>query len=431
MIWSAGRSTCWTCVEGPSRWILSREGGHGAAKAAALILAGMLAGPAVAGEKTYGPGVSDTEIRIGNTSPYSGPASAFSMVAKTEEAYFRKINAEGGVNGRRIVFLSYDDAYSPPKTVEQTRRLVESDEVLLVFNALGTAVNSAVQKYLNAKKVPQLFVSSGAAKWNDPKTFPWTMGFTPSYETEGFIYARYVLRQRPDAKVAIFFQNDDFGKDYLKGIKQGLGEKAASMIVAEEAFDVSEPTIDTHLVKLKSTGADVLFDIATPKFAAQAIKKVSELGWKPLHMLSYVSASIGSVIKPAGFENAQGLISAAYFKDPNDPEWKDDAGLKELNGFLDGYFPGADRSDTLIVNGYNTAQALVYLLKQCGDDLTRENVMRHAANLKDVELGMLLPGVRMNTSPSDFAPIKQWQLMRFEGTNWRLFGDVMSSDTRN
>ena len=413
------------------RWILSRVRRPGAAIAVALVLAGQLVTRALADEKRYGPGVSDTEIRIGNTNPYSGPASAFSMVAKTEEAYFRKINAEGGINGRRIVFLSYDDAYSPPKTVEQTRRLVESEEVLLVFNAMGTAANSAVQKYLNARKVPQLFVSSGAAKWNDPQNFPWTMGFTPSYETEGFIYARYVLREQPAAKIAIFFQNDDFGKDYLKGIKRGLGDKAAAMIVAEEGFDVSEPTIDSHLVKLKATGADVLFDIATPKFAAQAIKKVSELGWKPMHLLSYVSASTGSVIKPAGFEHAQGLISAAYFKDPNDPTWKDDAGLKALNGFLDGYFPGADRSDTLIVNGYNTAQALVYLLKQCGDNLTRENVMHQAANLKDVELGMLLPGIRLNTSPSDFAPVKQWQLMRFEGTTWHLFGDVMRGDARN
>lgn len=433
MISSDRRSSHWASVGELSGRTGLRAAGSRAATvlAATLALAGLMCGQADAGEKKYGPGVSDTEIRIGNTSPYSGPASAFSMVAKTEDAYFRKVNAEGGINGRRIVFLSYDDAYSPPKTVEQTRRLVESEDVLLVFNALGTASNSAVQKYLNAKKVPQLFVSSGAAKWNDPKNFPWTMGFTPSYETEGYIYAKYVLRERPAAKVAIFFQNDDFGKDYLKGIKLALGDKAASMIVAEEAFDVSEPTIDSHLVKLKATGADVLFDIATPKFAAQAIKKVSELGWKPLHFLSYVSASTGSVIKPAGFENAQGLISAAYFKDPGDPMWKDDAGLKELNGFLDGYFAGADRSDTLIVNGYNTAQALVYLLKQCGDDLTRENIMRHASNLKQVELGMLLPGIRLNTSPADFAPIKQWQLMRFEGTNWRLFGDVMSGDAKN
>jgi branched-chain amino acid transport system substrate-binding protein len=297
---------------------------RGLALAAMLLSLGVQAS---AGEKKSGPGVTDGEIRIGNTSPYSGPASAFSMVAKTGEAYFRKINAEGGINGRKINFISYDDAYLPPKTVEQTRRLVESDEVLLVFNALGTATNSAVQKYLNIKKVPQLFVSSGAAKWNDPRNFPWTMGFTPSYQNEGRIYAKYLLKERPGAKIAVLFQNDDFGKDYLKGIKEGLGDKAGSMIVAEEAFDVSEPSIDSHIVKLKATGADVFFDVATPKFAAQAIKKVAELGWKPLHLLSYVSASIGSVIKPAGFENAQGIISAAYFKDPNDQRWKDDAGL--------------------------------------------------------------------------------------------------------
>jgi branched-chain amino acid transport system substrate-binding protein len=413
-----------------------KKGGHhtsryGAAGAGVLAVLGILIMQASAGDKKYGPGVSDTEIKIGNTSPYSGPASALSMVAKAEEAYFRKINAEGGINGRKIVFVSYDDGYSPPKTVEQTRRLVESDEVLLAFNAMGTATNSAVQKYLNAKKVPQLFVSSGAAKWNDPQKFPWTMGFSPSYETEGRIYAKYLLRERPGAKVAILFQNDDMGKDYIRGIKQGLGDKAASMIVAEESFDVSEPTIDSHIVKLKSTGADVLFEIATPKFVAQAIKRVAELGWRPLQILSYFSASIGSVIKPAGFDNAQGIISAAYFKDPNDPTWKDDAGVKELNAFLDSYFATADRSDTLIINGYNTAQALVHVLKQCGDDLTRENVMRQAANLKNVELGMLLPGIRMNTAPDDFAPISQWQLMRFEGTTWHLFGDVISSETND
>jgi len=389
-----------------------------------------LAGPASAGAKKYGPGVTDSEIKIGNTSPYSGPASAFSMVAKAGEAYVRKINAEGGINGRKIKFISYDDAYSPPKTVEQTRKLVESDEVLFVFNALGTATNSAVQKYLNAKKVPQLFVSSGAAKWNDPVNFPWTMGFTPSYQNEGRTYAKYLLKAKPDAKIAILFQNDDFGKDYLKGMKEGLGDKAASMIIAEEAFDVLEPSIDSHIVKLKATGADVLFDVATPKFAAQTIKKVAELGWKPLHLLSYVSASIGSVIKPAGFENAQGLISAAYFKDPNDPKWKDDAGLKAFDAFLGTYFPDANRSDTLIVNGYNTGQLLLHLLKKCGDDLTRENVMKQAASLNDVELGMLLPGVKVSTSPTDFAPVKQWQLMRFEGTNWQLFGDVIDGESR-
>jgi branched-chain amino acid transport system substrate-binding protein len=392
----------------------------GMAVAALLMIAIGSCGPTWGTDRKYGPGVSDTEIRVGNTSPYSGPASAFSMVAKTEAAYFKKINDEGGINGRKIVFLSYDDGYSPPKTVEQTRRLVESDEVLLVFNAMGTATNSAVQKYLNGKRVPQLFVSSGAAKWNDPKKFPWTIGFTPSYETEAEFYASYLLKNRPNAKIGVLFQNDDLGKDYVRGLKRKLGQNAQSMIVAEEAFDISEPSIDSHLVKLKASGADVLLDIATPKFAAQAIKRVSEIGWRPLHILSYVSASIGSVIKPAGLENAQGIISAPYFKDPNDPEWKGDAGFLEFSAFVDKHLPAADRSDTLIVNGYNTAQALVYVLRQCGDDLTRENVMSVATNLKDVELGMLLPGIRLHTSPADFAPIKEWRLMRFEGSRWRL-----------
>jgi len=398
-----------------------------AAAPSALALASGL--PAFA-QKKYDAGVTDSEIKLGHTAFYTGPASSYGTIGKAMAAYYRMVNDQGGVNGRKITFLSYDDAYSPPKTVEQTRKLVESDEVLFVFNALGTATNSAVQKYLNAKKVPQLFVSSGAAKWNDPTNFPWTMGFTPSYQNEGRTYAKFLLKEKPGAKIAILFQNDDFGKDYIKGMKEGLGDRAGSMIVAEEAFDVLEPSIDSHIVKLKATGADVLFDVATPKFAAQAIKKVSELGWKPLHLLSYVSASIGSVIKPAGFENAQGIISAAYFKDPNDPRWKDDAGLKELNGFLDKYYPEANRSDTLIVNGYNTAQLLVHVLKQCGDDLTRENVMKQAASLNNVELGMLLPGITVSTSPTDFAPVKQWQLMRFEGTNWQLFGDVINGETR-
>jgi branched-chain amino acid transport system substrate-binding protein len=290
----------------------------------------------------------------------------------------------------------------------------------MVFNAMGTATNSAVQKYLNAKKVPQLFLSSGAARWNDPRNFPWTIGFTPSYETEAEFYAKYLLEHRPEAKIAILFQNDDLGKDYVRGLKRGLGAKAQAMIVTEEPFDVSEPTIESHLVKLKASGADVLLDVATPKFAAQVLKRLAEIGWQPLHILSYVSASIGSVIKPAGIETAQGAISAAYFKDPNDPAWKDDAGFAAFSAFVDRYLPAADRSDTLIVNGYNTAQALVYVLKQCGDDLSRENVMRIAASLKDVELGMLLPGIRLHTSPDDFAPIKDWRLMRFEGATWHL-----------
>ncbi len=397
---------------------------RGFAIAATLIT---LAGQASAGEKKYGPGVTDSEIKIGNTSPYSGPASAFSMVAKAGEAYVRKINAEGGINGRKIRFVSYDDAYSPPKTVEQTRKLVESDEVLFVFNALGTATNSAVQKYLNAKKVPQLFVSSGAAKWNDPGNFPWTMGFTPSYQNEGRTYAKFLLKEKPGAKVAILFQNDDFGKDYLKGMKEGLGDKAGSMIVAEEAFDVLEPSIDSHIVKLKATGADVLFDVATPKFAAQAIKKVAELGWKPLHLLSYVSASIGSVIKPAGTENAQDIISSQYLKDPTDAQWKDDAGMKAWNEFLDKYYPEANRADASVIFGYTVAQGLVQVLKQCGDNLTRENVMRQAANLKDFHPAMLLKGINMNTSPTDYQPMEEMVLQRFNGERFEVFGELLSA----
>jgi branched-chain amino acid transport system substrate-binding protein len=345
------------------------------------------------------------------------------MVAKTEAAYFKKVNEEGGVNGRKIVFLSYDDGYSPPKTVEQTRRLVESDEVLLVFNAMGTATNSAVQKYLNTKKVPQLFVSSGAAKWNDPRNFPWTIGFTPSYEMEAEFYAKYLLEHRPDARIAILFQNDDLGNDYVRGLKRGLGPKAQSMIVSEEPFDVSEPTIESHLVKLKASGADLLLGYAEVRRSGP-----QAFGGNWLATAAHPELRIGvdrSVIKPAGVETAQGAMSAAYFKDPNDPAWKDDAGFIEFSEFVDRYLPSADRSDTLIVNGYNTAQALVYVLKRCGDDLSRENVMRVAANLKNVELGMLLPGIRLHTSPDNFAPIEEWRLMRFEGATWHLL-DVES-----
>jgi branched-chain amino acid transport system substrate-binding protein len=379
-------------------------------------------------QKKYDTGATDTEIKIGNIMPYSGPASAYGVIGKTEEAYFKKVNAEGGINGRKINFISYDDAYSPPKTVEQARKLVESDEVLLVFNPLGTPPNSAIQKYLNTKKVPQLFVATGATKWNDPKNFPWTMGWQPNYQSETQIYAKYILKEKPDAKVAVLYQNDDYGKDYLKGFKDGLGAKAASMIVIEESYEVSEPTIDSHIVKLKSTGADVFINITTPKFAAQAIKKNAEIGWKPLHFLNNVSASIGSVIKPAGMENAQDIISSQYLKDPTDAQWKDDAGMKAWNEFLDKYYPEANRADASVMFGYTVAQGLVHVLKQCGDNLTRENVMKQAANIKDLELGGLLPGIKVNTSASDFAPISQVQLIRFKGETWERFGEILSGD---
>lgn len=378
-------------------------------------------------QKKYDTGVTDTEIRIGHIVPYSGPASAYGVIGKTEEAYFKMVNENGGINGRKIKFVSYDDAYSPPKAVEQVRKLVESDEVLVVFNPLGTPSNSAIQKYLNSKKVPQLFVATGATKWNDPKHFPWTIGWQPSYQSEGHIYAKFLMKEKPDAKVAVFYQNDDFGKDYLKGLKDGFGAKA-SAIIAEESYEVSEPTIDNHIVKLKASGADVLISITTPKFAAQTIKKMAEIDWKALQIVANVSASVGSVIKPAGFENAQGLLSAAYAKDAADPQWKDDPGMKKFFALLDKHYPEADRLNSSVVYGYGAAQTLTKILEMCGDDLTRANIMKQAANLKDFTPDTLLPGVKINTSATDFAPIEQLQMMRFKGEKWDLFGDVISGE---
>jgi branched-chain amino acid transport system substrate-binding protein len=397
---------------------------HAAVIAAATFA---LTSSAALAQKKYDTGASDTEIKIGNIIPYSGPASAYGVIGKTEKAFFDKINAEGGINGRKINFISYDDGYSPPKAVEQARKLVESDEVLVVFNPLGTPSNSAIQKYLNGKKVPQLFVATGATKWNDPKDFPWTMGWQPSYQSEARIYAKYLLKEKPDGKIAVLYQNDDFGKDYLKGLKDGFGGKAA-MIVAEESYETSEPSIDSHIVKLKATGADVFISITTPKFAAQAIKKLAEIDWHPLHIVSNVSASVGGVMQPAGFENAQGMLSAAYAKDGADPQWNDDPGMKKFFEFLAKYYPDANRLDGSTVYGYGVAQTLVQVLKQCGDDLTRENVMKQAARLKNFETDTLLPGIKINTSPKDFAPINQLKMMRFKGEKWDLFGEIISGD---
>jgi branched-chain amino acid transport system substrate-binding protein len=397
------------------------------AVAATLALLAASSSPSFA-QKKYDTGASDTEIKIGNIMPYSGPASAYGVIGKTEEAYFKKINAEGGINGRKINFVSYDDAYSPPKTVEQARKLVESDEVLLIFNPLGTPPNSAIQKYMNSKKVPQLLVATGATKWNDPKEFPWTMGWQPNYQSESQIYAKYIMKEKPNAKIAILYQNDDYGKDYVKGLKDGLGAKAASLIVMEESYEVSQPTIDSSIVKMKAADADVFFNVTTPKFAAQAIKKMAEVGWKPLHILNNVSASIGTVMKPAGFENGQGIISSSYIKDPTDSQWKNDAAMKAWNEFLDKYYPEANRADASVMYGYIVAQGLVQVLKQCGDDLTRANVMKQAASLKDFEPLGLLPGIKVNTSATDFAPISQLQLQRFKGENWELFGEILSGD---
>ncbi|MGB6397637.1 MAG: ABC transporter substrate-binding protein [Bradyrhizobium sp.] len=398
-----------------------------AAFSTAFILLAASGSSALA-QKKYDPGVTDTEIKIGNIMPYSGPASAYSVTGRTEAAYFRKINAEGGINGRKINFISYDDAYSPPKAVEQARRLVEGNEVFLIFGSTGTPSNTAIQKYMNVKRVPQLFVQTGATKWNDPQNFPWTIGWSPNYQNEARIYAKYILTEKPNARIAVLYQNDDYGKDYVKGLKDGLGDGAASMIVAEDAYEVSDPTIDSHIVKMKSLNADVFVDITTAKFAAQAIRKASEIGWKPLHFLNNVSTSIGAVIRPAGVEKAQDIISVAYLMDALDPQWKDDPGMKAFDEFLAKDFPEGNRADSLVMTGYNMAQTMVQVLKQCGDNLTRENVMKQAANLKNFRTTNLLPGIKINTSPIDFAPIKQVQLRRFKGDRWELFGPTLSSE---
>jgi branched-chain amino acid transport system substrate-binding protein len=376
----------------------------------------------------YDTGATDSEIKIGNIMPYSGPASAYGVIGRVEAAYFHKINDEGGIDGRKINFISYDDTYSPPKTVEQARKLVEDDRVLLIFNSLGTPTNTAIQRYMNQKKVPQLFVATGATKWNDPKNFPWTMGWQPNYQTEASIYARYILKNKPGARIAVLYQNDDYGKDYLKGLTDGLGSKAKSMIVAEQSYDVSEPTIDSQIVTLQASGADVFVDIATPKFAAQSIRKAHEIGWHPMFILNNVSASVGSVLKPAGLDASQGIISAAYLKDETDPEWKSDKDMKEWNAFMDKYAAGTDKSDASTIYAYAVARTMVQVLKQCGNDLTRANIMKQAANLKNFDPGMLLPGIEINTTPTNFAPIRQLQLMRFKGETWERFGPVMSGD---
>jgi branched-chain amino acid transport system substrate-binding protein len=392
----------------------------------AIFLLAATGGGALA-QKKYDTGATDTEIKIGNIMPYSGPASAYGVIGKTEAAYFRMINDKGGINGRKINFVTYDDAYSPPKAVEQVRKLVESDEVLAVFNPLGTPSNIPIQKYLNSRKVPQLFVASGATRWNDPGNFPWTMGGQPSYQSEAHIYAKYLMKEKPEARIGVLYQNDDFGKDFLKGLKDGLGAKA-SMIAAEESYETSEPTIENHVVKLKAAGVDVFISITTPKFAAQAIKRIAEFDWKPLQIVSNVSASVGGVIKPAGFENAQGILSAAYAKDGTDPQWDSDPGMKKFFAFLEKYYPEGNRIDSGVVYGYGAAQTLVKVLEMCGDNLTRENVMKQAASLKDFAPDTLLPGVTVNTSATDFAPFEQLQMMRFKGERWNLFGDVMSGE---
>ena len=393
--------------------------------AAGTILGLALAAPYALAQKKYDTGANDKEIKIGNIMPYSGPASAYGTIGKVEAAYFKKINDEGGINGRKINFISVDDGYSPPKTVEMARKLVEQDEVLLVFNSLGTPPNSAIHQYMNSKKVPQLFVATGATKWNDPKNFPWTMGWQPNYQTEGAIYAKHILATKPDAKIAILYQNDDYGKDYLKGFKDGLGAKT-SMIVKEVSYETSDPTVDSQVVQMQGSGANVFFNITTPKFAAQAIRKSFDIGWKPVHYLNNVSASIGSVLIPAGLDKSVGLISTQYLKDPLDPAWKDDAGMKEWRAFMAKYYPEGDLKDGSNVFGYTVAQGLVQVLKQAGNDLTRANIMKQAASLKDFIPSLVLPGIKVNTSATDFAPFQQEQMIRFDGKEWVRFGEIVS-----
>jgi branched-chain amino acid transport system substrate-binding protein len=376
-------------------------------------------------QKKYDTGATDTEIKIGQTNPFSGPASAYATIGKTQAAYMKMINDKGGVNGRKINLIQYDDAYSPPKAVEQVRKLVESDEVLLTFQLLGTPSNAAVQKYLNTKKVPQLFAATGASKFTDPKNFPWTMGFNPNYFVEGRIYGQYIIKEHPNAKIGVLYQNDDLGKDYLNGIKAGLGDKAAKMIVAEASYEVSDPTIDSQILKIKDAGADLFFSATTPKQAAQAIKKIHELSWKPVHILDINATSVGAVMKPAGLEASKGVISVNYGKDPLDPTWKDDAGMKKYFEFMAKYYPDGDKDSSFNAYGYSTSQLMVYVLEKCGDNLTRENVMKVATSLKNVQLDLALPGILANTAPDDYRVNKQLQMMKFNGERWEMFGPIL------
>ena len=387
-------------------------------------------GNAFAQAAKYGPGSSASEIKLGQTMPYSGPASAYGTIGKLHQAYFKMINEAGGINGRKINLISLDDGYSPPKAVEQVRRLVEQDEVLALFQTLGTPSNSAIHKYVNGKKVPHLLLATGATKWGDPKNFPWTMGFNPSYAAEGAIYARYLLKTKPNAKVAILYQNDDYGKDLLKGVEDTLTGPNAKMIVAKASYEVTDPTIDSQILTLQGSGADTFINITTPKFSAQSVRKAWDSGWKPLHILNNVGASVGSVLVPAGLDKSVGLLTMQYYKDPNDPQWKDDPAMLEWRGFMGRYYKDGDPKDASNLYAFLTAQLMVQILKQCGNDLTRENVMRQAASLKNIKLPLLLPGMTINTSPTDFYPIEQGQLAKFTGQLWQGFGELISTDAR-
>ena len=393
----------------------------------ALIAAlAMAAAPALAQTA----GVTATEIKVGNTNPYSGPASAYGTIGKVITAYFKKVNDEGGINGRKINFVTLDDGYSPPKTVEMVRRLVEQDQVALVFQTLGTPTNSAIHKYLNQQKVPHLFVATGATKWGDPKNFPWTMGWQPNYQVEGNIYAQYVLKNVKDAKIGILYQNDDYGKDYLKGFKDGLGEAGRKLVVMEQTYEVTDPTIDSQIANLKGSGANVFFNVTIPKFAVQAIKKAHDIGWKPLHLLNQVSASVGVVMRPAGAQASKDILSTQYLKDPTDPEWANDAAMKEWQAFMAKYYGEGNLQDVFNVYGVLVAQTMAQTLKQAGNDLSRANIMKQAASLKDLTLPLLLPGIKINTSATDFYPIEQEQLVRFDGEKWVRFGELYDASKK-
>jgi branched-chain amino acid transport system substrate-binding protein len=390
-----------------------------------MLLGILVAAPPAAGEKRYGPGVTDAEIKVGQTMPYSGPASAYGAIGKAEAAYFAMLNERGGINGRKIRFLTLDDGYSPPKTVEQIRKLVEQEEVLLLFQTMGTATNNAIHKYVNDKKVPHLFLATGASLWADPEHFPWTMGWQPDLQTEGAIFAKDVLTEKPRARIAVLYQNDDYGKDYLRGFRDGLAADADKMIVATASYETTDANVDSQIVTLQAADADVLFNVSSPKFAAQAIRKAYNIGWKPRQYLTSGSSSVAAVLQPAGLEKSIGIVSAGYIKDPTDVQWQDEQSYKDWLAWMKKYNPDADVADRFNVYGYSAAQTLEIVLRQCGDDLTRENVMRQAANLRDVQLPMMLPGILINTSPTNFRPIRQMQLQRFDGTRWILFGGIV------
>ncbi|BBB95656.1 MULTISPECIES: ABC transporter substrate-binding protein [Bradyrhizobium] len=392
---------------------------------AATALAIALSVTSATAQKKYDVGATDTEIKIGQTVPFSGPASAYAGIGKTQAAYIKMINEQGGINGRKLNLIQYDDAYSPPKAVEQVRKLVEGDEVLFTFQIIGTPSNAAVQKYLNARKVPQLLASTGASRFSDPQNAPWTIAFNPNYQSEGRIYAKYILANHPNAKIGIFYQNDDLGRDYITGLKSGLGDKAASMIVTEVSYELTDPTVDSQIVKLKAAGVDLVYDASTPKFAAQAIRKIADLNWNPVHILDINASPVSATLKPAGLDISKGIISTNYGKDPADPQWKDDPGVKAYFAFMDKYYPEGDKLNTVNTYGYSTAELLIQVLKQCGDELTRENLMKQVTSLKKFVPSLALPGMSITTGPNDYRINKQMQMMKFNGERWELFGPII------